>query len=150
MKYHYPMHVPWSLLVMSSSALQGCLAFTSNRSGTRLEYFRKYSISDSTIRVTECKHVQLMLRDLSLKPSQGWPPVGTKLDVRASVSLQAVRTPQTHHSRAGCPQPDVRRSANPECLARHDHDHRNIMLEIMIIFLSHDVRICTILKGDIP
>ena len=47
------MHVPWSLIAMSSSTVQGCLAFTLNRSSARLEYFKKYSVSDPTIGVKE-------------------------------------------------------------------------------------------------
>ena len=63
------MHVSWSWLAISLLAVQGRLLFTWNRSSTRLEYFKKYSLSDPTLGVGEREYMQLMIRDLSLKLS---------------------------------------------------------------------------------
>ena len=53
------MHVSWSRIAKSSSAIQGCLAFTCNRSTTWLEYFKKDSVSEPPIGI-KCKHIQIM------------------------------------------------------------------------------------------
>ena len=44
------------------------LLLPEKKSNTRLDYFKKILVSDLTIRIREYKHIQLMFRDLSLKP----------------------------------------------------------------------------------
>ena len=55
------MHVSWSQIAMSSSAVQGCLTFTKIEVAHDLSILNKFSVSDLTIEVRECKHMQLMI-----------------------------------------------------------------------------------------
>ena len=95
------MHVSWSLLAMSSSTVHKCLAFTWSRSSTRLDYFKKYSVSDPIIGIRECKHMQLMIYGPIIKTIIGVVSSPDKIGCevlsytryrRASVDPQAVRT----------------------------------------------------------